>query len=300
MFGCKHYVPVLRYKEAERAALHALFPADRAFVTPLVEVPPKAFGPRWNGKKRRLEKRNPRTVLESIAANIATCWGRQALFLDLMLLKPAFRVEKELPWSILTKAVTTRRLPIIPVTGIREDDQHRNAIRHLSKLHGACIRLRPLDLERQDLHDRLRSLLVDLHLKPERTDLVVDLEEFYEGAPSYSEICERLPVIERWRTFTLLSGAFLPDLRDIKAGDTRELRRCDLLRWLEQSLHSDALRRQPSFGDYTVQFARYVSTGLKLHKNTGENCTLGGDSAPIGGLMARGRLCGEKWLSYLP
>ena len=43
-----------------------------------------------------------------------------------------------------------------------------------------------------------------------------------------------------------------------------------------------------------------VSTGFKLHKNTGENCTLGCDSAPISGLMARRRLCGEKWRSYSP
>jgi hypothetical protein len=43
-----------------------------------------------------------------------------------------------------------------------------------------------------------------------------------------------------------------------------------------------------------------VSTGFKLNKNTGENCTLGCDSSPISGLMARVGLCGEKWRPYLP
>src|SRR5439155_10609550 len=107
------------------------------------------------------------------------------------------------------------------------------------------------------LHDDLRQLLRDLGTKPNHVDLIVDFEEYYHAAPDFREVCDKVPVVERWRTFTIACGAFLKDLSSIKANDTRELKRFDWQRWVQESGRTDFPRR-PSFGDYSVQFARYI------------------------------------------
>ncbi len=56
MFGPKHYVPILRWKQAERLALRYLRKEDRERITPLIEITPKIFEAPKEGKK---EGKNP-------------------------------------------------------------------------------------------------------------------------------------------------------------------------------------------------------------------------------------------------
>ena len=49
MFGPSHYVPILRWKQAERYALRNLRDEDRDRITPLIELTPTIF------KSRRTE-----------------------------------------------------------------------------------------------------------------------------------------------------------------------------------------------------------------------------------------------------
>ena len=51
MFGPRHYVPILRWKQAERFALQFLREDDRENVTPLIEITPKIFDVRKTGRK---------------------------------------------------------------------------------------------------------------------------------------------------------------------------------------------------------------------------------------------------------
>lgn len=39
------YVPVLRWKQAERIAIRELYPQDKNVITPLIEFVPKDFAP---------------------------------------------------------------------------------------------------------------------------------------------------------------------------------------------------------------------------------------------------------------
>jgi hypothetical protein len=43
MFGPSHYVPILRWKQAERYALRNLRDEDRDRITPLIELTPTIF-----------------------------------------------------------------------------------------------------------------------------------------------------------------------------------------------------------------------------------------------------------------
>jgi hypothetical protein len=50
MFGPNHYVPILRWKQAERFALKSLQPSDRIRITPLIELTPTLLKTRKRGE----------------------------------------------------------------------------------------------------------------------------------------------------------------------------------------------------------------------------------------------------------
>jgi hypothetical protein len=51
MFGPSHYVPILRWKQAERFALRYLREEDRKRITPLIELTPQTFKSRKTAER---------------------------------------------------------------------------------------------------------------------------------------------------------------------------------------------------------------------------------------------------------
>lgn len=80
MFGPAHYVPILRWKHAERFALKNLQEQDRARITPLIELTPTIF------KSHRTPTQEPKTldpaqVLEKEAKKLLeTCLNRPSFW----------------------------------------------------------------------------------------------------------------------------------------------------------------------------------------------------------------------------
>jgi hypothetical protein len=64
MFGTNHYVPILRWKQAEKLALHRLRTDDKARMTPVIEITPKSFSP-----KKRLGAMESTSGTESLLVN---------------------------------------------------------------------------------------------------------------------------------------------------------------------------------------------------------------------------------------
>lgn len=77
------------------------------------------------------------------------------------------------------------------------------------------------------------------------------------GDPSFPYVCQRLPGIHQWRTFTTLAGSFPPDLMSLKKPGQYELPREEWKRWAAEIANSAGLARRPSFGDYTIQHPIY-------------------------------------------
>jgi hypothetical protein len=77
MFGDTHYVPVLRWKGAERGALRDLGMSDRKSITPLIELLPGHMRP-------RRAKHGPATSddLWVVVEQLADACGPLPLFLD--------------------------------------------------------------------------------------------------------------------------------------------------------------------------------------------------------------------------
>jgi hypothetical protein len=67
-------------------------------------------------------------------------------------------------------------------------------------------------------------------------------------------LCGRIPNLLKWRTFTIASGAFPPDLTDLSV-DLHFKDRTDWNAWFDQ--RKSNLPRTPSFADYTIQHPIY-------------------------------------------
>lgn len=263
MFDHKHYVPILRWKGGERAALQKLDPVDKAKMTPLLELIPVDFVP-----KKRDDPIDIDGVLRKKAEELNKYWGDALLFLDLRHLDqfnptplsskgthPLEFLNRELYSNQLT--FLPSRASFIPVTGLNRSADYQAAVATIAKAdrRGACIRLCLDDIQRPSFQNNLEHLLSYLGLRPEEVDLLVDYQVIENSSPSYVSVCNRLPNLQRWRTFTISSGAFPVNLSGFEKNSQHELPRLDWLTWRNQVLQS--LPRRPSYSDYTIQHGIY-------------------------------------------
>jgi hypothetical protein len=243
MFGFKHYVAVLRWREGEVVALQKLYEQDRKIITPLIEVLPNTGG-----------------GFSKIIRDIGKNWGFTPFFLDLNLLSPTLRLAGGgHPFVLIGNEAKSLPVKLIPVTGLGRETGYQAAVASVVKAnqHGMCVRVNSIDVSRPNFGAELLRLVSHHKLDPEQTDLIVDLEMTGNSNISYSRLCTLIPDLRRWRTFTVLSGAFPKDLSKIDKNSEYELQRADWLSWQKQINAKRNLLRKPSYGDYTVQHAQY-------------------------------------------
>lgn len=75
------------------------------------------------------------------------------------------------------------------------------------------------------------------------------------SSPNLQSLCAALPQLSKWRSFTVLSGAFPKDLQDLEKDSVHTLPRDEWFYWREQVQILPRGMRWPTFGDYTVQHA---------------------------------------------
>jgi hypothetical protein len=240
-FDHTHYVPVLRFKRSEKVALRELGTQSRAGITPLLEIVQTA-------------DYRPQTV----ANEIRTHWGPYPFFLDLHHLVEAQDGDLMLR---LNGAIVSHGLLSIPVIGLHDGRQFQQAVSMVVALdkRGVCIRLFPEDLERSSIAESLERLVNNLGVVPEQVDLIADCRLISEFNPTYEALCHRVPALKRWRTFTVISGAFSQDLSDYKKNAQYERNRDDWLAWKNQ-IFLPNLQRYPTHGDYTIQYPLLVDS----------------------------------------
>jgi hypothetical protein len=82
MFGPSHYVPILRWKQAERFALRYLREEDRKRITPLIELTPQTFkSPKT--AERVSTPLDPAQVIHQDAKKLLESCANLPFFLDL-------------------------------------------------------------------------------------------------------------------------------------------------------------------------------------------------------------------------
>ena len=255
MFGHNHYVPILRWKRAERIALRQLRDGDRRVITPLMELVPGNFGP--NSKDLVPA---PQNVLAKVATQVGKDWGASSIFVDLWLLSPMPRLRDGVhPLAFLAAEVRCLGLAMIPVTGLSRDAAYQRAVGTITLLdrRGVCLRIHPTEMSSPDFVTRVDRLLSDLGVRKDQVDFCLDCQDHIHAPAGLSNLESVIPTLNMWRTFIVASGAFPPDLQGFSIGQ-HLLPRADWLTWRRHVGARPRAARLPAYADYTIQCGHFA------------------------------------------
>jgi len=261
----KPYVPIVRWRPAERRAIERLHQKDRNGVNPLIEFimpPPKTDE---NDYRKILEDPKSKFLrnLPDIAKKIIKCWGKDPVFIDVHLLDGDIRAHAFDQILSSTANLEIFSIPItyvIPVTSTEADAAIRNIAIKFAKQNdrGLCIRVDESHLQDGNFQNLIENFVSGNKLPIENTDILIDLKIVDENKNSQLiiERLSKIPHIEKWRSFILAGGSFPKDLSNFEKHGHHPVKRLDWNLWKEVS-GNKILKRKPDFSDYTIQHPIY-------------------------------------------
>ncbi|HEV2494956.1 MAG TPA: beta family protein [Terriglobia bacterium] len=252
MFDHRHYVPILRWKQAERQALRDLEDHIRAGLTPLVQLLPESIA---TGKRAPSIRR----AFQKVAAEMRECWGTRPLLVDLRHIDPALRLETEHALLYLACQARANSVSLVPATGLRRDTAYQRAVGQVAAGdgRGICLRLLRNDLANPSLRSEVPRLLRQFSLEPQQVDVVLDIECHDSSYPDFDSLSSLIPEIRQWRGLAVASGAFPPDLTKWTAPGTYREPRRDWLAWRGEIELAEGVVRKPAFSDYGIYHPTY-------------------------------------------
>lgn len=250
-----HYVPILRWKRAERVALAKLSANTSAHITPLIELVAENF------KIPSKKEPSSEEVASKISHQLFQFWGERPFFIDLHQLSQSLLTEGPSHFLILLSNYTgITQVSLIPVTGINRDPSYQSAVLNVIEKHnqGVCFRLSREDINRRTLAQDLKSTLSFFRIVPEEVDLLIDFQVIEQSVPTFSALCAQIPDIHKWRNFMVASGAFPEDLRHLERNRQHTIDRLDWILWRNQAIPKLSCTRLPTYSDYTIQYPQYL------------------------------------------
>ncbi len=261
MTNIKPYIPILRWRPAEMAAVQKLFPKDRKNITPLIEFimpPPKTDKDDY---KKILE--NSREVflkrMPEVAEQVVKYCGRATIFVDVHLIDGDIRASTLEQILSSTSRLDLFSIPviyIIPITSTDADMATRKiAIKHAKeKKIGLCIRIDGSHFSDEKLSNHILKFIEDSDLQIENIDILLDLKIINENTTPKSVVEKllRIPQINEWRSIILSGGSFPEDLSDFEKHSHNKIDRLDMKLW-KDVIKNKNLKRKPIYSDYTIQ-----------------------------------------------
>lgn len=247
------YVPILKGKAGELAALKDVQPATWDVMSPLVEVVPPSDEP----DAAAMEKACGKLVGTVFAAYQGVPVMLDAGLLDLSVPLAGGRSAV----GLLADEARENHVVALPV--LRLDDPPL-AIRDAAAAHarddaGVVVRLLSDDLDEdpEDVEKQLNDILDHMGLSPESTDLLLDLGAVEGdiavrgGARMAVSLLRELDSLDQWRTVIVAAGAFPVDLSQFSAWKLGEQARFDAQVF-------DRVTRRPPRED--IRYADYAIT----------------------------------------
>lgn len=250
------YVPVLKGKEGEFAALESLGLPERDGLVPLIELPGVPYDHAKEEDAKTIDQH-----LSGLGARIRKSWHDGPLFLDLRLCESLAVADGRNALSVALADCVAQHVDVRPVVTTFSCADYKTAATNFlaASRSGACIRLLPDNFdEERDLHADLDDLLGELRLRHADVDLMVDHGALPAADRSTNVQLTRarfqaVPDAARWRTLILAGTSFPPDLSDVEAQTIERLPRREWDLW-------EALQRRPNqlpradlvFADYVI------------------------------------------------
>lgn len=252
------YVPILRAKMGEFDALAGLCRQDTdiAFIKPLLEPMPTDT------------LTSPIDSLRRTAYNVMSCWNAP-MYADLRRYPEPNAAGGRHPLEIFLSEAKVHQLTVTPVTGLARSKAYQDSIRKwLAPSHrfsdGVCIRLSLQDLLTKGIENQLNSLIAELSITYEATDLLIDCGYLNDGHVPYDHVMDNVPFIRKWRRLILAGGSAPKDLIHISVGAIVKEPRREWIAW--RRLHAATLNagRIPSFADYAVRYPEFSEEAVEL------------------------------------
>jgi len=262
MVTIKNYIPILRWKKAERDALAELDTKIRKNITPLFELimpAPKRDKGDYNKILSDSKAVLQNNVLPSTIDELNKCCPMDSTaFVDVHLIDGELRdatLKQILDGSASAQAALIPVTHIIPVVSTDADMATRSvAVKYaISSDNGLCIRIDRYNLDDDNLAQVITDFIVRNNLDISKIDLLIDLGIVSESddASSVSAQLEKLPSIANWRTLILAGGAFPRDLSEFEKHSHNQVIRHDWRVW--STLRNAGLPRIPYYSDYAIQ-----------------------------------------------
>lgn len=251
------YVPVLKAKEGEFAALEVLAASVRARMMPLIEIPSVPYDYVNEGPAKTLEDH-----IAGIADRLARCWPGMPLYLDLpWFAEEEFLQDGRVALEAVLRDCARLRVQAVPVISRASSPEYVAAARGYTAANqiAACFRLLVEDFEDDiDLDTEIDQLLSAFAgVGTNAIDLVIDLEDIGSDANRAALVARSvftmLPKKDFWRRVILTAASFPRDLSDVDAATPTTIPRHEWELWqLLQRRPKYLPRREMIFGDYAI------------------------------------------------
>ena len=221
--GPTSYVPVLKIKRGEKAALGAVAHGLRPRITPLLEVVQRT--------KDEIDSHLD-TTFKGFSENLN---GYPHCFLDTREIADDGTVAVE---SVFHRAMSAG-IPFIPVTGVTRTVDVAAALQYRSR--GVAVRLTRAEFESGVLPQAIPSFLQSCGLSPEEVDLIVDIgpvNDFVaQGVIALSNaFVAEVPDHTKWRTFIVSGCAFPPSMGQVPRNSYAYVDRAEWIAWRDNFL----------------------------------------------------------------
>ena len=247
ILGPDFYVPILKVKRGEKAALGLLSPQVRGRMVPFLEIIERRAPP---GRARTSLDTHLKNQFDKLGPTVAPF---QRFFLDCR------EIESEGPTVAADVFARAAQLstPVIPVTGISRTVDTAAVISN--RQNGVAIRLTRAEFEAGKVPGALPAFTKKHSLEHEDTDLIVDL-----GAvdamitPGVAALAQAfladVPDKKRWRSLTVAGCAFPQSMGVVDASSYDLIDRAEWLAWRDNLYQGrEQLERLPTFGDCAIQ-----------------------------------------------
>lgn len=249
------YVPLLKGKEGEFAALEVLAASVRARLMPLIEIPGVAYDYVNERPAKSLKDH-----VSGVADRLARCWPEMPLYLDL----PWFEEEEfledgRIAFEAVLSDCARLRVQAVPVISRTSSREYVAAASRYSAANrvGTCLRLLVGDFEDEVDLDAELDRLLDAFGNPDGLiDLLIDLEDIGSDAKRAAlvarSVFSMLPE-KPWRRVILAAASFPEDLSEVDAATITKLPRHEWELWQMLQKRPKYLPRPDMiFGDYAI------------------------------------------------
>ena len=267
MFNHLHYVPILKWKLGEYQALSRLENTVKDRVTPLIEIPAVGYDFENSRTAKSLDDH-----LKDFGRRLKSKWPARLCFVDTKNIAASERLaDASHPLTRVLKLARAEGCMAIPVVSLSSDTDYRQAVATARLLdeRGVALRIHLEDFDRPTLAADIDQCLQDVGAGFGSADLIVDLcDKHFLPVTAFVQTLltslQRLPSLNRWRSFTVAGSSYPKTLQDIGATAMVPRREWALYRVLVRQIGGEI--RIPTFGDYAVAHPDPVELDMRFIK----------------------------------